>query len=198
MRTSTPPSKWRRGLAAGVSGLVLTVGGLAIVAPAAGAQTDSGDQTQTESPSESQDQPADGQRGPRHKPQLTDEQKACLEEAGVEKPAEGQRPTEEQREQFRAAAEGCGIERPEPGARGPRGHRPELTDEQKACLEDAGVTKPAEGQRPTEEQREQFRAAAEGCGIELPEKPAGDQAPEDAPSDQGDREDAPEAEGASV
>lgn len=46
-------------------------------------------------------------------------------------------------------------------------HRMELTDEQRQCLADAGVTRP-EG-RPTDEQREAMKAAAEGCGIEVPE-----------------------------
>lgn len=66
-----------------------------------------------------------------------------------------------------------------------RPHRPQLTDEQKQCLEDAGVSKPAEGQRPTDEQREAFRAAAEKCGIELPAHPGGQGASqgEGAPDD---------------
>lgn len=60
--------------------------------------------------------------------------------------------------------------------RGP-GHarRPELTDEQKQCLEDEGITPPAEGEKrsgpPTEEQRTAMDAAAKKCG--LPARPAG-------------------------
>jgi hypothetical protein len=77
--------------------------------------------------------------------------------------------------------------------RGPRGGHPELTDEQKTCLEGQGVQKPAKDEngervRPTEEQREAFRAAAEACGIELPERPA--HAPQDTPRDA--PEDAPD------
>lgn len=74
---------------------------------------------------------------------------------------------------------------------GPRG--PRLTDEQKACLEEQGIEKPATDEngkrvKPTEEQREQFEAAAQACGIDLPERPAGggDQAPSDTPADGGD------------
>jgi len=122
----------------------------------------------------------DDRRGPGHGhgPRLTDEQRQCLAEAGVTKP-EGE-PTEAQRDAMRAAAESCGITLPDrdgPGPRGPwgrrdhdrdgergeRGHGPRLTDEQRQCLEDAGVTRP-EG-RPTEAQRDAMRAAAESCGI---------------------------------
>ena len=168
-------STLRRSLHTGLAGLVLTVGGLALVAPAAGALAEPGSDAQSDAPPQ--------------RPQLTDEQRACLEQAGVTKPAEGQPPTDEQREAFKAAAESCGIELPAGGPGGP-GHRgPQLTDEQRACLEQAGVTKPAEGQPPTEEQRAAFEAAAEQCGIDLPERPpggeAGQQAPQDDSSDSG-------------
>ena len=119
-------------------------------------------------------------------PNLTDEQKTCLEEAGIEKPAKDEngervKPTEEQRTAFRAAAEACGIELPA------RPNRPRLTDEQKACLEEAGIEKPAKDEngervKPTEEQRTAFRAAAEACGIELPDRPPEGDAPADAPA----------------
>jgi hypothetical protein len=50
--------------------------------------------------------------------------------------------------------------------------RPMLSDAQKQCLSDQGVTLPqpsASGERPqlSQEQREAFRAAAQECGIEL-------------------------------
>ena len=51
---------------------------------------------------------------------------------------------------------------------------PQLTDAQKQCLADHGVTlpqKPADGTRPTpptDEQRAAFRAAAEACGLPTP------------------------------
>ena len=98
MTTTTP----RRGLRGGLAVLALTAA-MAAFAPAALAQADSqGDGSQSEQDT-----------GRPHRPRLTDEQKACLEEAGVEKPAEGQRPTDAQREAFRAAAEQCGIDLPE-------------------------------------------------------------------------------------
>ena len=43
-----------------------------------------------------------------------------------------------------------------------------LTEEQKSCLDAAGLTKP-EG-RPTAEQRAAFEAAAAKCGITLPQR----------------------------
>lgn len=66
----------------------------------------------------------------------------------------------------------------------PGGGRPQLTDEQKTCLEEQGIEKPARGEdgrrvRPTDEQKAAFEAAAAECGIELPERPS------DAPSDNG-------------
>ena len=48
---------------------------------------------------------------------------------------------------------------------------PPLTDAQRQCLKDAGLEKPADGQRPTDAQREAFRAAAAKCGIDLPKPP---------------------------
>lgn len=51
--------------------------------------------------------------------------------------------------------------------------RSRLTDAQKQCLADNGVTAPqrsADGTRtpPTDEQRAAFRAAAEACGLPIP------------------------------
>ena len=53
----------------------------------------------------------------------------------------------------------------------------QLTDAQKQCLADHGVTlpqRPADGTRPTpptDEQRAAFRAAAEACGLTPPAAP---------------------------
>ena len=57
--------------------------------------------------------------------------------------------------------------------------RGRLTDEQRACLEEQGVQKPERGEdgqrvEPTDEQKEAFRAAAEACGIDLPDRPQSD------------------------
>jgi len=128
------------------------------------------------------------------RPALTDAQKQCLADQGVtlpQRPAEGGTgerpapPTEEQRAAFRAAAEACGLPTPpagegRPGRGGPGfgGPRTALTDEQKQCLADQGVTlppRPSEGGTgerpapPTAEQRDAFRAAAAACGITIPE-----------------------------
>jgi hypothetical protein len=104
-----------------------------------------------------------------HSP-LTDAQKQCLADQGVtlpERSATGERPqfSPEQRDAFRAAAQACGITLP-------AWHSP-LTDAQKQCLADQGVTLPersATGERPqfSPEQRDAFRAAAQACGIALP------------------------------
>ena len=120
--------------------------------------------------------PAGGPRG--NRPKLTDEQQSCLEAEGIVKPkpnADGERvePTDEQKAAFKAAAEKCGIELP---VRGPK-----LTDEQKTCLEEQGIEKPAKDEngrrvKPTDEQKAAFEAAAAECGIELPKRPS------DAPS----------------
>ena len=95
----TTPRRRRGGLVA-----VLAVAALALVAgllvPAmAGAQ-------------ETGDEPAATERA--HRPRLTDEQRQCLQDQGLEQPARGERPTDAQRQAFRDAAEECGIDPPEP------------------------------------------------------------------------------------
>ena len=50
--------------------------------------------------------------------------------------------------------------------------RQRLTDEQRQCLADQGLERPARGERPTDAQIQAFRDAAGQCGIELPERPA--------------------------
>jgi len=134
----------RTGLRLGLAGLILAVGGLTLIpATAAGATV--------------------GAAGNRH-PQLTAEQKTCLDGQGITRPEKGTRPTAEQRAAFKTAATACGIELP---ARG--GHRrSQLTAEQKTCLEGQGVTKPEKGTRPTAEQRAAIKTAATACGITLP------------------------------
>ena len=50
----------------------------------------------------------------------------------------------------------------------------DLTDEQRQCLEDAGLTRPVGPMTTVDRQalREDLEAAAEGCDITLPERPA--------------------------
>ena len=165
----TPTTTRRRRGAVLATLAVASMGLVAGFAPAASAQTD--------------DATPPAAEGRRHRPELTDEQQSCLEGQGIVKPepnADGTRVerTDEQKEAFKAAAEECGIE-----LRGPRGNRVQLTDEQKTCLEDQGIEKPARGEdgrrvRPTDEQRAAFETAAAECGIELPERP---ERPADAP-----------------
>ena len=105
---------------------------------------------------------------------LTDDQKTCLQESGVSRPAADATEEERQaaREAFRTAAETCGITLPDP-----QGPLANLTDEQKACLDAADLTRPDRDASFEERQaaREALKAAAEGCGIELPERPQGGQ-----------------------
>ncbi|MCA9517844.1 MAG: hypothetical protein KC635_23050, partial [Myxococcales bacterium] len=71
----------------------------------------------------------------------------------------------------------CGIELPAPGTGRPGRHWARgLTDEQRDCLRDQGLERPADGERPTGDERDArrqaFRDAADECGIELPTRPA--------------------------
>lgn len=69
-----------------------------------------------------------------------------------------------------AGAQDAGPPDTEAGAQAPR--RPRLTDEQRQCLRDQDLERPARGERPTDAQIQAFRDAADECGIELPERPA--------------------------
>jgi hypothetical protein len=139
-----------------------------------------------------------GQQGTRpSRPALTDTQKQCLADHGVTLPQHpsgietGERPappTDAQRAAFHQAAAACGLPTPAvgadrpglggPGFAGPGGIRPRLTDAQKQCLADQGVTLPQRrseseiGERPappTAEQRAARQQAAAACGITIPE-----------------------------
>ncbi|MEY3361865.1 MAG: hypothetical protein RL531_1584 [Actinomycetota bacterium] len=104
---------------------------------------------------------ATGTSGARGRGHLSAEQRACLKDEGITKPTG--RPTKADVKALKAAAEACDIQL----GRLMRHHighgMADLTDEQRQCLTDAGVTKP-EG-RPTQEQRAELRDAAESCGI---------------------------------
>ncbi len=104
---------------------------------------------------------------------LTDEEKACLQAADLSRPGADATPEERQaaREALKAAAEACGIELPAGPTGGPgNGPIANLTDEEKACLQAADLSRPGPGATPEERQaaREALKAAAEACGIELP------------------------------
>ena len=119
---------------------------------------------------------ADATKHPsRHAPhaQLTDAQKQCLSDQGLTRPATRPTspPSQEQIKKLKAAAKECGIKLPaHPGRgdhRGPGGEPfQQLTQEQRDCLTNAGLTRP-EG-RPTAEQFQKLRAAAAECGITIP------------------------------
>ncbi len=109
---------------------------------------------------------ADAGTDPRPGP--TDVQRQCLADRGVTLPtpgtaAERSSMTDEQRKELRKAVKECGL-------RGPHVALRQLTDEQRQCLTDQGVTPPAPGSngvRPqvSADQRDALRQAALSCGL---------------------------------
>ncbi|WP_030526264.1 hypothetical protein [Phycicoccus jejuensis] len=113
---------------------------------------------------------------------LSDTQRQCLEDAKVSRPVGPLDDAEKAalREQVTAAAQTCGVELPFPKA---RAFWDGLSDTQKQCLDDAKVTRPW-GPMTKEQRRavrSDLRAAAEKCGVELPQKPA-NRAPASSPT----------------
>ena len=158
MSTTSPTSPRRASRVGLVAALALATVALVagLFALPAGAQTDT-----------------DAAGGRAGRPRLTEEQRQCLADQGVERPPLGQRPSDEQIQASKDAAEACGIELPI-GRRGPvRRFLRNLTDEQRECLQGQGLERPARGQRPTDEQRQAFRDAAAACDIELPVRAGG-------------------------
>jgi hypothetical protein len=95
-------------------------------------------------------------------PQMTDAQRACLE-GKMGKPGAGSRPSPDQ---MKTAFESCGIEAPQRGAGdGPGRPGPNLTDEQRTCLE-GKIGEPGNGSRPS---REKMNTAFSACGIARPD-----------------------------
>ena len=168
---SKQPSPWLRRV--GSAALFATLGATIIGFGVAGAVDGGSSSTSTPSAASAD---AGHHRGGRLN--LTDTQKACLTDAGITKP-EG-RPTQAERDAMKAAAEACGITLPTRPDHA--GGRLNLTDTQKTCLTDAGITKP-EG-RPTQAERDAFKAAAETCGVTPPARPSAEPglgAPDEAP-----------------
>ena len=107
---------------------------------------------------------------------LTDDQRQCLTDAGLSRPTG--RPSVEQHQALRAAAENCGLSIPERAGRPDQPADREtaqarqaarfanLTDDQRQCLTDAGLSRPTA--KPTAETFKALRAAAQDCGIEIP------------------------------
>ena len=163
-------TKFRTIFVAGALGATVAIGATAFTASAA---------TTSDTTKPSADK---ADRGRQFTPP-TDAQRKCLEDAGFKRPESrpAAPPTEAQRAAFQDAAKKCGIELPKGGLRRHHRGRPmaNLTDAQRKCLTDAGVTRP-EG-RPTQEQIDKLRAAAKSCGIEIPSGP-----PEGGPGFGGD------------
>lgn len=95
------------------------------------------------------------------RPELTEEQQSCLESA-IGKPGEEERPSHED---MKNAFSKCGIQAPNHQGRRQH-HRPELTDEQKTCLE-GKIGAPGQGSKPS---RDEFETAFSECGIQKPSK----------------------------
>ncbi|GGL38624.1 hypothetical protein H9L10_12830 [Phycicoccus endophyticus] len=101
---------------------------------------------------------------------LSDEQRQCLEDAEITRPM-GPLDADEREallDQVTDAADACGVELPFATARAAWSA---LTDEQRQCLEDAEITRPM-GPLDADERealRDQVRAAAQECGVQLPE-----------------------------
>jgi hypothetical protein len=114
------------------------------------------------------------------RPALTDTQRQCLSDQGVTLPtggADGAKPefTREQRRQLREAGAACGLRAmiARKGRPGARGLGAGLTDAQRQCLADQGVSLPVRSaDHPhtpvSAEQRDALRQAATTCG--LPER----------------------------
>jgi hypothetical protein len=150
-------SRRLRGLRAGLAAALVAAGAVAI-APGA---------TAADNQSSSNDRPAAEQsetgRRPHH-PRLTDEQRSCIEDQGVdlpERPPRDNANRDNSDEQNNDSSEQSGNDESEGNQERARGERHE----------------------PTAEQRAAFEAATEACGIDLPQRPAGDQA------SRGDRQD---------
>ncbi|MEI7548711.1 MAG: hypothetical protein WCK21_11745, partial [Actinomycetota bacterium] len=116
-----------------IAGLVAAIGVTAAIAVNASAGQGNGSGS-------GQNNGTNGGRNGQVMASLTDEQRQCLTDAGVTKP-QGKR-TAEERAALKAAAEKCGITLPAPKVGGGNGPLASLTDEQRQCLTDAGVTKP--------------------------------------------------------
>ncbi|MGQ0465304.1 MAG: hypothetical protein ACT4QG_08275 [Sporichthyaceae bacterium] len=206
-----------------VSRLVVAVAAAAILLPAGMASMAMADDVPAPGGATSAPKEADPAQPPEargHGPRgLTDEQRTCMEGKGFGKPdfKPGERPSREdlqkRREEFekrreakQAAAKECGLPERAQFHRGPGGpggfgghggrmHRrgPQLTDEQRSCLQKEGFGKPEfkPGERPKErpsreemaQQRSQFEAAATKCGVTMPERrgPSGPDGPGTAP-----------------
>lgn len=145
---------FRRLIGAGIACAALSVSAVAVAAPAG---ADTGTTT---------DATAQGRHARVH---LTDEQKKCLADHGITRPL---RPlTKEKIAALKDAAKACDIKLPN---RGHRGNHPRLTADQRTCMQDHGITRPL---RPlTPEKIAALKAAAQACGIQLPNRGAQAQA----------------------
>ena len=120
--------------------------------------------------------PRGGRHGLRWWAGLTDEQQACLRDAGPTRSAWPLAADERDalREQMQQSATACGVELPDPADRPVLRFWQGLTDEQQQCLADADVTRPVGplDRDEREQRRADVRDAMEACGVEPPERPS--------------------------
>ena len=147
---------FRRLIGAGIACAAISVSAVAVAAPAGADTGRTPDATST----------VQGRHARLH---LTDQQKQCLKDHGITRPL---RPlTKEKVAALKAAAKACDIKLPN---RGHRGNHPRLTADQRTCMQDHGITRPL---RPlTPEKIAALKAAAQACGIQLPNRGAQAQA----------------------
>ena len=84
--------------------------------------------------------------------------KACLEAAGMTRPAPGVKLSAAERQAVRATLKSCGIARAQM-RRGP------VSPQARACLQAAGMTRPAPGVKLSTAERQAVRATLKSCGI---------------------------------
>jgi hypothetical protein len=108
--------------------------------------------------------------GSESRPGVTDAQRECLADQGVTLPTRGDGGddrarallTREQRREMREAAAACGLRGPKP-----RVALRQLTDDERQCLADQGITRPARRAGGGADARAAFQQAAEACGLPM-------------------------------
>lgn len=89
---------------------------------------------------------------------------SCFTETGVTKPAEGTRPSKEDRQKIKACLAAKGMSRPE-GMRRGFGKSPEARAAFIACANENGIKKPEPGTKPSDEDRAKLRSCMEEKGF---------------------------------
>jgi hypothetical protein len=94
---------------------------------------------------------------------------ACASETGVSRPAQGERPSDEDRAKMDACLSAKGISKPEGGRGGRGGGNSEMRAAMDACFTETGISKPERGARPSDEDRAKIDACLTAKGISKPQ-----------------------------